>query len=335
MADPPSPTGVGSPIVVCADEQDDVDIDAARWAALAEAVLRAEGAIGELTLTFVDPAEIAVAERRAHGCRGPDRRAVVPTRCRRRQHRRATPSTGHRPCSSATSCVCPAIAATAAPDHGGSVDDELALLVVHGILHVLGHDHAEPAETAAMRERERVLLSELHWHGPVPATFQQEQAEQEQSSRDRRRLDRDRHVHVVGDRAAAVRADVLRRRRDVVEPHLTREGPGDRRLVRETVGARAVPTRQSSGAVHQPDPRDDHVLPDRSGVPHVAARRPAVRRHRCHHRLLPERHLLLRAGRGDAEDVGGAVRRARPRWRRRGSPNGSCRSHRCAPSRGA
>jgi probable rRNA maturation factor len=77
--------------------------------------------------------------------------------------------------------VCPAIAAAAAPDHGGSVDDELALLVVHGILHVLGHDHAEPGETAAMRERERALLSEHFWHGPVPATFHQEQAEQEQS----------------------------------------------------------------------------------------------------------------------------------------------------------
>ena len=121
MADPPSPTGVGSPIVVCADEQDDVDIDAARWAALAEAVLRAEGASGELTLTFVDPSRDRVAERRAHG-----RRRVRPTCCRSRsmpptpassrRHRRSTA----RRCSSATSCVCPAIAAIAAPDHGGS-----------------------------------------------------------------------------------------------------------------------------------------------------------------------------------------------------------------------
>ncbi len=77
--------------------------------------------------------------------------------------------------------VCPAIAAAAAPDHGGSVDDELALLVVHGILHVLGHDHAEPDETAAMRERERVLLSEHHWHGPVPGHVSTGEAEQEQS----------------------------------------------------------------------------------------------------------------------------------------------------------
>ena len=67
------------------------------------------------------------------------------------------------------------------PTTPARVDDELALLVVHGILHVLGHDHAGPDETAVMRDRELVLLSEHHWHGPVPATFQQEQAEQEQS----------------------------------------------------------------------------------------------------------------------------------------------------------
>ncbi|HWM18063.1 MAG TPA: rRNA maturation RNase YbeY [Ilumatobacteraceae bacterium] len=172
MADPPSPTGVGSPIVVCADEQDDVDIDAARWGALAEAVLRAEGVSGELTLTFVDPAEIAALNAEHMGVEGPTDVLSFPLDA-------ASDHLDGTPVLLGDVVVCPAIAAAAAPDHGGSVDDELALLVVHGILHVLGHDHAEPVETAAMRERERVLLSENHWHGPVPATFQQEQAEQE------------------------------------------------------------------------------------------------------------------------------------------------------------
>ena len=44
--------------------------------------------------------------------------------------------------------VCPAVAADQAAAHAGTLDDELALLVVHGVLHVLGHDHAEPGETA-------------------------------------------------------------------------------------------------------------------------------------------------------------------------------------------
>ena len=36
--------------------------------------------------------------------------------------------------------------------------DELRLLVTHGVLHVCGWDHAEPAEEAAMRALERTLL---------------------------------------------------------------------------------------------------------------------------------------------------------------------------------
>src|SRR3546814_12582280 len=49
--------------------------------------------------------------------------------------------------------ICPAVAARQAPEHAGSYDDEIALLVVHGVLHVLGLDHAEPAEEAAMQAR--------------------------------------------------------------------------------------------------------------------------------------------------------------------------------------
>jgi probable rRNA maturation factor len=38
--------------------------------------------------------------------------------------------------------------------------DELRLLVTHGVLHVCGWDHAEPAEEAAMRALEQRLLAE-------------------------------------------------------------------------------------------------------------------------------------------------------------------------------
>jgi len=70
--------------------------------------------------------------------------------------------------------VCPAVARDQAPEHAGSLDDELALLVVHGVLHVLGHDHAEPDETAVMRARELELLESFHWDGPAPTSFRQE-----------------------------------------------------------------------------------------------------------------------------------------------------------------
>ena len=38
--------------------------------------------------------------------------------------------------------------------------DELRLLVVHGVLHLCGWDHAEPVEEAAMRELERTVLAQ-------------------------------------------------------------------------------------------------------------------------------------------------------------------------------
>lgn len=38
------------------------------------------------------------------------------------------------------------------------VEREVALLIVHGVLHLLGHDHAEPDEAAAMRAMEAEAL---------------------------------------------------------------------------------------------------------------------------------------------------------------------------------
>jgi len=45
-----------------------------------------------------------------------------------------------------------------AREQGHSTERELALLVIHGILHLLGYDHEEPEEESKMRERERALL---------------------------------------------------------------------------------------------------------------------------------------------------------------------------------
>jgi probable rRNA maturation factor len=41
----------------------------------------------------------------------------------------------------------------------GSLEDELRQLVVHGVLHVCGWDHAAPAERAAMRALESKVLA--------------------------------------------------------------------------------------------------------------------------------------------------------------------------------
>jgi probable rRNA maturation factor len=60
--------------------------------------------------------------------------------------------------------VCPSVAARQAPTHAGDLDTELSLLLVHGVLHLLGHDHAGPVETEAMQARER---EHLERHGMV------------------------------------------------------------------------------------------------------------------------------------------------------------------------
>ena len=49
-----------------------------------------------------------------------------------------------------------------AAEYGHSPDRELAFLVVHGTLHLLGYDHERgAADDAAMRERQRVIMGQL------------------------------------------------------------------------------------------------------------------------------------------------------------------------------
>jgi probable rRNA maturation factor len=48
-----------------------------------------------------------------------------------------------------------------AEEYGHSVERELAYLVVHGVLHILGHDHEMPDEQAIMRAREEAALARV------------------------------------------------------------------------------------------------------------------------------------------------------------------------------
>jgi probable rRNA maturation factor len=49
-------------------------------------------------------------------------------------------------------------AARQAAEAGRAVEDELAHLLVHGVLHLLGYDHQSPADARRMRAREEALL---------------------------------------------------------------------------------------------------------------------------------------------------------------------------------
>jgi len=64
--------------------------------------------------------------------------------------------------------VCPQVAAQQAPAAGHSASDEVELLVVHGILHLLGYDHASPDEHREMFGVQGRLLLEWQQGDPEP-----------------------------------------------------------------------------------------------------------------------------------------------------------------------
>ena len=57
--------------------------------------------------------------------------------------------------------LCPEFAKAQARSAGHSLDDELHLLTVHGVLHLLGYDHAEPDEEREMFALQATLLGGL------------------------------------------------------------------------------------------------------------------------------------------------------------------------------
>ena len=54
--------------------------------------------------------------------------------------------------------LCPEFAAGQAAEAGNSVEAELEMLTVHGVLHLLGYDHAEPSEEKEMFSLQAELL---------------------------------------------------------------------------------------------------------------------------------------------------------------------------------
>jgi probable rRNA maturation factor len=83
--------------------------------------------------------------------------------------------------------LCPEFAAEQATAAGHSLGHELALLTIHGVLHLLGYDHAEPEEEKEMFALQRQLLEE--WVAEQVKAYQQDR----QDERDRRLLDKSRY----------------------------------------------------------------------------------------------------------------------------------------------
>ena len=161
--------------VFVADEQDNRPVDAVRWARLAQCVLGAQGvrSEAELSMLFVDEQSMSDLNLRFMGKDGPTDVLAFPMDEEPSESGRSPDSGGTGPGSPSPEgsdaptmlgdvVICPVIADRNAPDHAGTYDDEVALLIVHGILHLLGMDHVDDEEARVMEDREQELLDRFH-----------------------------------------------------------------------------------------------------------------------------------------------------------------------------
>ena len=126
---------------VLVDDRQSTPVDAGALADLARRTLEAEGlSTVELSLSFVDLDEIEDLHVRYMDEPGPTDVLSFPLG---EPDDRGVSLLGDV-------VICPAFAATQNDD----LEAEMRLLVVHGILHLLGHDHEGDAERATMWEKQ-------------------------------------------------------------------------------------------------------------------------------------------------------------------------------------
>lgn len=97
--------------------------------------------------------------------RGVDRATdVISLECERPDDPSLAPG---EPCELGDVLLAPTYIARQAAQFGTTVADEFRLLLVHGLLHLLGHDHLDEAEAEAMEAREEELLAKLPCDEPI------------------------------------------------------------------------------------------------------------------------------------------------------------------------
>jgi probable rRNA maturation factor len=165
------------PAVFVANEQDDHDLDTEKYLQLANDVLIDEQQTDEVEVNvlFVDEKSIAELNEKFMGKTGSTDVLSFPIDDGPPESGRFPDGGGTGPGDAGGSdpeemvsllgdvVICPAVAFKRAPGHAGTFEDELALLLVHGLLHLLGMDHVEDDEAVVMEARERELL-QAFWH---------------------------------------------------------------------------------------------------------------------------------------------------------------------------
>lgn len=138
------------------NNETDVAIDGAEFVALAEHVLAAMHVSpqAELSILFIDPEPMEDLHVRWLDLPGPTDVMSFPMDELR-------PGTEEQPTPAGTLgdiVLCPQVAARQALEAGHSAVEEMLLLTTHGLLHLLGYDHAEPEEKKEMFDLQRRLL---------------------------------------------------------------------------------------------------------------------------------------------------------------------------------
>jgi probable rRNA maturation factor len=132
-----------------------------RWV---RAALDAAGAPARVSLTvrFVDEAESAGLNAAHRGRRGPTNVLAFPAGAPAGLPRHLAQPLGDV-------VVCVPLARAEAARHGKTDTARLAHLVVHGVLHLLGHDHHRRAQRVCMEALERTVLYRLGLPDPYRA----------------------------------------------------------------------------------------------------------------------------------------------------------------------
>lgn len=144
------------------EDDQSMDVDSSFIAPLAELVLREEQLPedSEVSVVLVEPEEITRYNEEHLGRNGPTDVLSFPVE-------EAVPGTPPQrepdgpPVILGDVFIAPEIVAANAARSDVPFDDELALMVVHGILHLLGWDHESDEDAERMEARERELLAKV------------------------------------------------------------------------------------------------------------------------------------------------------------------------------
>lgn len=142
-------------ISVQVDEPFAAEVDAADLAEIITVALVSEGrADAEVTLVVADDETVAALNQQYRGVEGPTDVLSFPAQ---------EPTPGFVSAPEADAYLGDIIVALPftrrqAAELGRPLAAELRLLAVHGVLHLLGYDHAEPDEEAAMWARQDAIL---------------------------------------------------------------------------------------------------------------------------------------------------------------------------------